>query len=1314
MTQKTTTTAWEPDQLLVHLLNIRADVARDPRTAAALPQSLSDYLAAVHREITLAQNPVPEDLLLTCVRLSLDAVRNVIRHPRHRLLRNRTLVPPHKADEVDTASLMWLARQPGRNTREKLATRNRMMAVEREISLNTAENRLLMRFLTDIDPLLSARLENCDAYDASAESTERLRLLEEMHGLCTNVLSGHDLRNVSPALIVRPNNAMLSDPDYSRIWRAFNLIRGDGQTKRRPEDLLSMALGETLTSILVATYGATISEDLIRAGSGFRDEPFGLLGSVTGASASTPQRTRLFLFKIPRYPHKKGGTIKVISDKGFGFIIPDDHGPDLFFHVSKLGKGVGVQDLCEGMRVEYSEGVGRHGPEGRQVQPQALAQAVLLRTGTASIELTGYELLSDCSLSVKSQTRSVITLKNGAFKLEIGRFTCGCDLSLGGLLKAATFLCNDHLGNTIVAEGESPFGIGGVSSTSGVGLDLSGLRSVVDDGESVSSHIADVFGVRYADASSDIHQGDCSLRYDFGIPSTTCVPLSLLWEEEGAERAADAAEIARRFVGTLSKEIALSGAACLTLCVPDTADDFSLRPLLDALDLRFGERCGIIRRSVAAALANEESIAQECGRLSPGKALLVLDAGGSVLSTTPLIARPEPRLTHESVAEIVWERRPPYLCEENNGTMSLATMLKGYCRDALGGVFADGNRESLEHLLRNLTYSGVVHEVLRQRKSIHFPLLRCGDACVGELRYDDALWRRCCMRWLDGLRNYLRSWRHYGSPLGEHLRSRDSVVLLVLPNVFHADALERIGKIIPKYFSGQIFRAANDEDDLPRGARIASQRLSKDLPVFIEWVPDLALDVTRDGLFEQIQLLSTQTLEARAGASLQHNVEDILVLQPGEPFYEFPLTQGAGSGYPRQLLARLESSLFPLKEAMPIRFALEYRYGSNRYTLNATPVKTMKGARQRLEFWFQRTGMARDDLQPPRFTTGGYIGKSLRKRLASQLGRSAAKLKQYCDLLEKASEADNVNPLLRDMRLLLTRDLRQCMILLWRPSREDAILASQEVDTLAEQLIRLSGLMDEQRLEWPTQVESDERDRLCGWAMELLCRMRLKMPHASVNALCDASSRLIASNPRRWSLAVRWIVGLSRDHMDQCGKAVGDAFVEASASDTHFTQEAACLHVLGFAMWDWPTSVFHFFGLHPGLAETICTRIAKKLELTGISEFPEYDADAWGLWFGGACAFLLAVLRLKERGRIPAVLAGLLRRSARGIRIVDGILVQRDIRIVSPIPVKVEKRENVERVSDIAFAANAYITGDENCRFVEVSEASFSNSEEED
>ena len=61
------------------------------------------------------------------------------------------------------------------------------------------------------------------------------------------------------------------------------------------------------------------------------------------------------------------GTIKKVMDKGFGFIKTAGD-KDLFFHSSAV-KGVDFNDLREGQKVTYTEGMGQKGPCAENVTP---------------------------------------------------------------------------------------------------------------------------------------------------------------------------------------------------------------------------------------------------------------------------------------------------------------------------------------------------------------------------------------------------------------------------------------------------------------------------------------------------------------------------------------------------------------------------------------------------------------------------------------------------------------------------------------------------------------------------------------------------------------------------------------------------------------------------------------------------------------------------------------------------------------------------------------------------------------------------------
>ena len=61
------------------------------------------------------------------------------------------------------------------------------------------------------------------------------------------------------------------------------------------------------------------------------------------------------------------GTIKkIVSDKGFGFIVADD-GNEYFFHQSACN-GVRFDDLREGQNVTFERGQGPKGPRAENVR----------------------------------------------------------------------------------------------------------------------------------------------------------------------------------------------------------------------------------------------------------------------------------------------------------------------------------------------------------------------------------------------------------------------------------------------------------------------------------------------------------------------------------------------------------------------------------------------------------------------------------------------------------------------------------------------------------------------------------------------------------------------------------------------------------------------------------------------------------------------------------------------------------------------------------------------------------------------------------
>lgn len=62
----------------------------------------------------------------------------------------------------------------------------------------------------------------------------------------------------------------------------------------------------------------------------------------------------------------KGKVLRILKDKGFGFIGVAGGGPDMFFHRTAL-KNVKFDDLHVGQEVEFEVGEGEKGPRAEDV-----------------------------------------------------------------------------------------------------------------------------------------------------------------------------------------------------------------------------------------------------------------------------------------------------------------------------------------------------------------------------------------------------------------------------------------------------------------------------------------------------------------------------------------------------------------------------------------------------------------------------------------------------------------------------------------------------------------------------------------------------------------------------------------------------------------------------------------------------------------------------------------------------------------------------------------------------------------------------------
>ena len=207
-------------ELLFSIVGLFSSVMEfDPVTDDPLPVTVDDVLyglSSVNAEKCDWQN----DRLQHVVCFVSTAVRNLIDLLHKKNLREHRITRPEQVREVDSRSMMWLAKKPGFTVKQKIASEQRMMGVYHTTSLDTAENRLFKVFMQNLEDVLLEKENACYKCGLSiSEDFERF------------VSTVHQWLKSDEALLIGkwnntpPNNTLLNDKNYRKIWKAHLMLR---------------------------------------------------------------------------------------------------------------------------------------------------------------------------------------------------------------------------------------------------------------------------------------------------------------------------------------------------------------------------------------------------------------------------------------------------------------------------------------------------------------------------------------------------------------------------------------------------------------------------------------------------------------------------------------------------------------------------------------------------------------------------------------------------------------------------------------------------------------------------------------------------------------------------------------------------------------------------------------------------------------------------------------------------------------------------------------------------------------------------------
>jgi hypothetical protein len=207
-------------ELLFSIVGMFSSVVEfDPVTDNPLPSTV-DYALYGISVFDWKKVGWQNDRLQHIVNFASAAIRNLIEALHEKNLREHLITRPEKIREVDSKSMMWLAKKPGFSVKQKIASGQRMMGVFHTISLDTAENRLFKSFMKQLDDLLLEK-ENACRKRGVPITEEFERFVSTVH----NWLKSEDASFIEKWGNTPPNNTLLNDKNYRKIWKAHLMLQ---------------------------------------------------------------------------------------------------------------------------------------------------------------------------------------------------------------------------------------------------------------------------------------------------------------------------------------------------------------------------------------------------------------------------------------------------------------------------------------------------------------------------------------------------------------------------------------------------------------------------------------------------------------------------------------------------------------------------------------------------------------------------------------------------------------------------------------------------------------------------------------------------------------------------------------------------------------------------------------------------------------------------------------------------------------------------------------------------------------------------------
>jgi len=870
----------------------------DERSGECLPVQLSAVLTAVSNREPLTFPQSPQDRLGRVIHHVNKSVRRLLRGLNPRLLREHAIVPVYAAREFDSACISWLSRRNGRTIREKLAGRPYVKAVRRVESIDTPENRLFKSFCKRLSDYLQIRTE-CFALNEDTDS---------LHASITDWLRSEIAGEIGPWENFVPNNSLLQNRDYRRIWDGWQWLQSIDDTTKLDRDHFYKHWSLSFFWEMVSLLGSKCNVRWFEQPCHFDYNSFAILPAMSDADACATIRG--ILIESLDSTLKTGVVRKPTNEKGFGFveIAKND---SIFFHANNFNKTIDFSHIRVGTRLAFRI---EDTPKGRAAVDIAILGkpfdeielrlnqdlSLELHLGDKTIHASGLQICRD-------QKHSQILINGVSQKISLSSASprSTAELALAALMPLDFRLNTGSICNDRRVE---------VNGKVCAVVDLTQLRPRVAQGQTLSELPSRLLWQQWA-MNSEIMAVDLGNARGVVLgDEISTVSILSLYSSANGHTSAILDEAAAYFANTIKTELNVDR---ITYIVPDSVDDFSLNSLRRNMNGTF-VAAEPLPKSIAAVLDWQASEHFARHQVQDGDVVVIFDSIGNEASFTCLKARiDKSNALVNRVPEsngVYWERHPTQLLDigTSSAEEAISHLQKDGCTFPESIATLCGIESLLDSTLDGLSWMNQSGEVYSYVGSWQKAYANQQIASV-----EDALLKADVSAFLRGIvgRN-----RCFAIAIGDTFFKRSSNGSC---RVASAGAFI-LGYQVAPVRGGEI----HDRWQLNAG----------DIPIWRDHLPDLSMRVIADGRYTPFHLVQSETVIPRRSDTSSIIIEEVFTLQGGIAVYEFPLVLGSGQQH-TGFVAHLQSKAFPLKQSTPCRLKMTFTYGAdNPYTLRFIPI----------------------------------------------------------------------------------------------------------------------------------------------------------------------------------------------------------------------------------------------------------------------------------------------------------------------------------------------------------------------------------------